>query len=134
MQVVTTTEEAQKTLKKLRQLLGHVKNSWVFVEGKRDKEALGKLGAANVLTISGNLRLSCKEVQGKTEEVVVLTDLDRRGDELAKKAKEELESLSIRADLETRKKLAGILKLKYFEEAARKYDELMEKMIEMRIE
>ncbi|MFH1393952.1 MAG: toprim domain-containing protein [Candidatus Micrarchaeota archaeon] len=132
--MVRTTEEAQNTLKKLRKLLSHIKEGWVFAEGLRDRRALERLGCMNVLTISGNLKSSCEKVRGKTDEVIVLTDLDRRGDELARKAKEELEGLSIRADLETRKKLAGILRLKYFEEAARKYEELMEKMREKRID
>lgn len=132
--MVTTTEEARKTLKKLRQLLAHIKESWVFAEGQKDRRALERLGCTRVLTISGNLHSACEKVRGKAEEVVVLTDLDRRGDELAKLARGELERYSIRAELETRRKLAGILKLRYFEDADRKYEELMEEMKDKRIE
>lgn len=116
--------EIKDRLKRLRKLLGQLKDSWVFVEGKKDKQALEKLGIKNVLTISGNLRLSCDKV--KTERVFVLTDLDRRGDELARAARDELEARSIKADLEVRKMLAHTLRIRYFEDAKRAYDELIE--------
>lgn len=132
--MVRATEEAEKNHKQLQRLLEKLKQSWIFVEGKKDKQALRAFECENVLTISGNLLLSCNQVQGKTDEVVILTDLDRRGEELAKKAKQELEGCSIRAEIETRKKLAGILKLRYFEDIKRKYDEFMEKMKELRLE
>jgi len=101
-----------------------LKDGWVFVEGKKDKQALEKLGIRNILTISGNLRLSCGKVKAK--KVFVLTDLDRRGDELARAARDELEGRSIKADLEVRKKLAHTLRIRCFEDAKRAYDELIE--------
>jgi len=118
----------QERLKKAKVLLEQLKDGWIFVEGKRDKEALAKLGLHNVLTISGNLRLSCERVRKQKGDVkvFVLTDLDRRGGQLAKMAKDELEGLSITADLITRKMLARTLKIRYFEDAKRAYDELIE--------
>jgi 5S rRNA maturation endonuclease (ribonuclease M5) len=116
----------EERLKRLRKLLGQLRGGWVFVEGIRDRHALEKLGITNILTISGNLRQSCRRLDGKAERVYVLTDLDRRGDELAKAARDELEALSIRADLEMRKKLAHTLRIRYFEDAKRAYDELIE--------
>ncbi len=124
----------RESLKQLRKILGYLKESWVFAEGKRDKEALARMGCTNVLTVSGNLRQSAEGLKGNAGTVVVLTDLDRRGNELAMRAKEELEGLSIRADMETRKKLGRILRLKYFEDLARKYEEFMQKANERRIE
>ncbi|MBU0533093.1 hypothetical protein KKB44_06390 [Candidatus Micrarchaeota archaeon] len=115
--------EIKDRLKRLGKLLERLKEGYVFVEGKKDKKALEKLGITNVLTISGNLRLSCDKVEKGT--VVVLTDLDRRGDELAVAAKDELERHSISVDLETRKMLAHTLRIRYFEDVKRAYDELI---------
>ena len=116
--------EIKERLKRLKKVLEQLKNECVFVEGKRDKQALEELGITNVFTISGNLHLSCDKI-GNVQRVFVLTDLDRRGDELAKAARDELESRSIKADLEARKKLAHTLRIKYFEDAKRAYDELI---------
>ncbi len=114
--------EKEEKLKKLEKLLAKLKGECVFVEGIRDKAALKKLGFEHILTISGNLRLSCRKVHAGR--VFVLTDLDRRGDQLAKMAREELESCSIKADLEARKHLAYLLNIRFFEDAKRAYDEL----------
>lgn len=111
-------------IKKLRKLLEQLNDGWIFVEGKRDREALRLLGLQKILTISGNLRQSCAKIQ-KDEKVFVLTDLDRRGEQLARMAKDELEGLSITVDLEMRKNLAYILNIRYFEDAKRAYDDLL---------
>jgi 5S rRNA maturation endonuclease (ribonuclease M5) len=129
-------DEIQKTkhcLKNLESILEKLKEEWVFVEGKKDKNALRKFGIENIKTISGNLRISCNEVSGVAKKVVVLTDLDRKGEELAKRANEELESCSIKADVETRKHLAAILDLRCFEDMERKYEKFMEKVKELKI-
>jgi 5S rRNA maturation endonuclease (ribonuclease M5) len=118
--------EIEERLKRLDKLLEQLRPGWVFVEGKRDKHALEKLGIRNILTISGNLRQSCERLEPHVDKVYVLTDLDRRGDELAKAARDELEGLSFRADLEMRKRLAHTLRIRCFEDAKRAYDELKE--------
>ncbi|MDD5339929.1 MAG: hypothetical protein PHV13_01630 [Candidatus ainarchaeum sp.] len=119
--------EIKQKLKLLDKILKQLREGWVFVEGKRDREALALLGCRNVLTISGNLRISCDRVAEKgVETVFVLTDLDRRGEQLAALARDELEARSIRAELETRKALGRILNVRYFEDAKRGYDELIE--------
>lgn len=114
--------EIEEKIKKLERIFGELREETVFVEGKRDREALVQLGFRNVLTISGNLRQSCSKV--KSTRVFVLTDLDRRGDQLAIMAKNELESLSISADLEQRKHIAHLLNIRFFENAKKAYDEL----------
>jgi 5S rRNA maturation endonuclease (ribonuclease M5) len=118
--------EIRERLKKLERLLEEARKNWVFVEGRRDKEALRALGADQVLTISGNLRQSCSKLPADVNRVYVLSDLDRRGDEMALRAREELESRSIRADVETRRKLAHLLRIRFFEDAKRAYDKLRE--------
>ncbi len=68
----------------------------------------------------------CESLSGEERDVVIVTDLDRRGNEMAREAREELERYSVRADCETRVLLARILKIKYFEDVKRGYDEFME--------
>lgn len=119
--------EIKKRLKKLTKLLKKLESGWIFVEGKRDKEALERLGLRRILTISGNLNMNVRRLSDEKADVVfVLTDLDRRGEKLAFKAKDELEACSIRADLEMRRDLAHMLKIRNFEDAKRAYDKLKE--------
>lgn len=119
--------EVAYRLKMLRKMLGELGGGWIFVEGKKDREALSKLGISRVLTISGNLVLSCGRLKAEgAETVYVLTDLDRRGDELALRAKGELESCSIRADLEMRKRLGHMLRIRCFEDAFRAFEKIEE--------
>ncbi len=119
-------DEKQERLKAANKLISRLKGEWLVVEGQRDKKALQKLGMKKILTISGNLRKSVSALKGKAERVYVLTDLDRRGEQLARLAKDELEANSIRADLEARKRLAGIFRLRFFEDANRRYEKLVE--------
>ncbi|MDD5171800.1 MAG: hypothetical protein PHF60_02075 [Candidatus ainarchaeum sp.] len=120
--------ETKDRLRLLGKLLEQLKAGWIFVEGQKDRKALEKLGLGKVLTISGNLRLSCQRLAegDRPDKVYVLTDLDRRGDELALKARDELEACSMRADLEVRKGLARVLRIRNFENAKRAYDKLKE--------
>ncbi|MBI5046638.1 hypothetical protein HZC07_02805 [Candidatus Micrarchaeota archaeon] len=124
-------EDNVDKLKKLEEILEKLRSGWVFVEGKRDKDALQKLGCSKIFTISGNLRLSCDQLEKQLQEsgektpVFVLTDHDRRGDELAIIAKNELESRSISVDLETRKLLGRMLGIVNFEDAKRGYDRVL---------
>jgi len=119
-------ETIAKQLKALERILSDLRESWLFVEGKKDKVALGQLGCTKILTISGNLRRSCETLGADVEKVIILTDLDRRGDQLLLAAKDELEGCSKIADIETRRRLAGILGLRCFEDIGRKYDDFME--------
>ena len=121
--------EIEERQKKLDKLLQKLQGSWIFVEGKKDRKALHALGYVSILTISGNLRQSCDRLTAiNAEKVFVLTDLDRRGDELAKLARDELEARSIRADLEMRKDLGHLLNIRNFEDAKRAYDKIKEEL------
>lgn len=123
--------EIRERLKKLDKILDMLRDSWVLAEGQRDRKALAGLGIRKVLTMSGNLRASCGELGRKNaDKAYVLSDLDRRGDELAKSARDELGSLSIRADTETRLKLAHLLRIRYFEDAERAYDKLKKELVD----
>ncbi|MFH1520889.1 MAG: hypothetical protein ABID61_04540 [Candidatus Micrarchaeota archaeon] len=103
--------------------------NFVQGQGKKDKTAFGRLGFTKILTISGNLRLSCAKLAREypaVKKVFVLTDLDRRGHQLAKLAKEELERFSIGADLEMRGDLGYILGIRNFENTKKAYDKFIE--------
>ncbi len=114
----------------LNRIMKDLKSSLVFVEGQKDKAALAILGIKNVFTISGNLKLSCKAVSERgADRVIVLTDLDDRGDELAKEADGELTRYGIICDAETRKNIKRILSIRYIENMAKKYAEFMEKIM-----
>ncbi len=112
--------------RRIHRLLRKIRSSVIFVEGRKDRDSMRKLGCERILTISGNLRKSCEAIGEDVDEVVVLTDLDRRGNELARLAKDELERYSIRAEVEIRKEIAGILDLRYFENTSRRYEKFME--------
>lgn len=122
-------ETVRHRFKALQKIMKDLRENWVFVEGKKDKAALEKLGCQRIKTISGNLRQSCSELDEEVERVIVLSDLDRKGDELLRAAKDELEACSKKADTETRARLAGILALRNFEDAERKYEEFMKQVI-----
>lgn len=113
------------SFKRLVNIMNELKESIVLVEGKHDREALAGIGIVNTITISGKLRQACQSVDN-TKKVIVLTDLDRRGDEQAKDAVEELQRYGINANIEYRKILGGILNLKYFEDIDKKYKEFLE--------
>ncbi|HSB47311.1 MAG TPA: toprim domain-containing protein [Candidatus Bilamarchaeum sp.] len=110
---------------------GKLRGKWILVEGLRDRKALSELGMTNILTVSGNLNKSCDYLERSgAQEAYVLTDLDRRGHELAKRAREELEARSIRADLEVRAQIARSLRIKNIEDAARAFERLKKEIEE----
>ena len=120
--------EAKDKLRRLEKLFRELRSGWIFVEGKRDRRALEHLGFTRILTISGNLRQSCGRLLKEKDQdmtVFVLTDLDRRGNQLSGLAKAELESCCLRADITTRKLLGRLLKVRCFEDAERGYGELL---------
>jgi len=119
--------------KELRKLMEKLKDAVVLVEGKKDEQALepyvrdGKILQA----ASGRLRKACERASELgVREVVVLTDRDKAGEELAKMAKAELEGHGIRANLEVRKTLMAMLRLAYVENFRKKYEEKMKELEE----
>jgi 5S rRNA maturation endonuclease (ribonuclease M5) len=81
-------EEIVKVVDDLRELSGRMP---VVVEGMRDAKALATLGIhTNVVTLSKGMSLFsfCEELSRSWREVVVLTDWDRKGGQLARRLKE----------------------------------------------
>jgi 5S rRNA maturation endonuclease (ribonuclease M5) len=124
------TEEKMKAIGRLalfEKAIAKLRGQWILVEGQRDRKALAELGMTNILTVSGNLVKSCDFLEKSgAQKAYVLTDLDRRGHELAKRAREELEARSIGADLEVRVAIARSLRIKNIENAKRAYERLKE--------
>ena len=98
-------------------LLDRVKDGRVIVEGKRDKEVLCSLGFTEITTINKGLYETTESIRDK--EVLVLTDFDSEGREIAKKLNLFLQSLGHKVDRETRRKIGFMftrLKIKKIEE------------------
>jgi 5S rRNA maturation endonuclease (ribonuclease M5) len=124
---VVSVEDEEKRIrvgKALKLISGHL----VLVEGKKDKSALEGLGFDRVIALSGRTRRIREIFSAYTDDrmVYVLTDLDRRGEQLARIAREELEAVSMHADIDARRELGYLLNIRYFEDAGRKYRKLME--------
>ena len=83
----------------------------LIVEGRRDEVALRNLGVrAEIIRLS---RLPLTEIAltaSSYKEVMILTDFDRKGDELAGKLLRYLEGYSCRVDAETRRELKKLVK------------------------
>ncbi len=84
----------------------------ILIEGKKDEEALRELGInGNIIKVSGSgLKLfEVAEIATKTSsKVIILTDFDKKGDILAKKLSEDIQSLGSHPDLNIRKNIIKI--------------------------
>ncbi len=78
----------------------------VIVEGKRDEVALRRFGIKIIIRMSGrSLYDLALYVSERHEEVVILTDFDRAGSEIAGKLNLLFGSLRIKVDTRTRGRL-----------------------------
>jgi 5S rRNA maturation endonuclease (ribonuclease M5) len=100
-------EEAIDELKD-RALCGAI----ILVEGKRDREALAKLGVSGEIVMTShqsllNLseRLACLK-----RDIIILTDWDERGEEVARQISVYMEADGVRPDNNIRCSLRGLLK------------------------
>jgi 5S rRNA maturation endonuclease (ribonuclease M5) len=84
----------------------------VLVEGQKDEKALKELGVnGNFIKVSGSgLKLfEIAELAAQSaSRVVILTDFDRKGNELAKRLSEDIQSLGSHPDLRLRRIIMGI--------------------------
>jgi|GEM_PF-3188140 len=125
--------EKKRALKLAERLLSAMREGWIVVEGQKDKKALGRLGCKNVMTVSGNLKITSKKLHEKgVEKVIVLTDMDERGNELLSESREELERYGISVDDFIRKQISGLMNIRYFENMEKKYEEFMKEIDEKR--
>ncbi len=92
-------EEIRVFLLKLRSFLNFQERWVVLVEGKRDKRALTLFGVEPVVEMRGrNYHDIAQELSEKFEGVVVLTDLDSKGEEIFKKLSRILPAYGLKVD------------------------------------
>ncbi|MEM4208287.1 MAG: toprim domain-containing protein [Candidatus Bilamarchaeaceae archaeon] len=115
----------KEEMKKIENTLSELRQNLVLVEGKRDKEALESLGCKDVIAVAGRKNQIRDIVSAK--KVIVATDLDQAGNELAKMIKEELEG-DMQVDCETRIKLAKLLQFRYFEDIKKRYEKVKDEV------
>lgn len=119
--------------KELRKLMEKLERSVVLVEGKKDERALiPYMREGTILQISsGRLRSACeKAAQMDAKEAIILTDRDKAGEELSALAENELRANGISPNMETRRRLLGILMLTYVENFGKKYEEKLNELTE----
>jgi 5S rRNA maturation endonuclease (ribonuclease M5) len=84
----------------------------VLIEGQKDERALRELGVnGNFIKVSGSgLKLfEIAEIAAQSaSRVVILTDFDRKGNELAKRLSEDIQSLGSHPDLRLRRMIMGM--------------------------
>jgi len=102
---------------KLLDLLKELKNKLVIVEGKRDKNVLCSLGFKKVITINKGIYETTEKIKDK--EVLILTDFDKEGKQIAKKLNLFLLSHENKVDKQSRRKIGLMfarLRIKKIEE------------------
>ncbi|MGB9719088.1 MAG: hypothetical protein ACPL06_00645 [Candidatus Anstonellales archaeon] len=114
-----TYEEKSRALKMLDNILENLRNGFVLVEGNKDAASLAECGISAV-PVSGRELLGI-HAEG---EVIILTDLDAAGDELAKMLEAEFSPRKgvKKVDSSTRKKIGHLLKLVHFENFSEKLE------------
>jgi len=88
------------------------KGTPILIEGKKDEEALKSLGIyGNFIKVSGSghkLFEIAEMAVKSSSKVIILTDFDKKGSELAKRLSGDIQSLGSHPDLEIRRKIMGI--------------------------
>jgi 5S rRNA maturation endonuclease (ribonuclease M5) len=84
----------------------------ILIEGKKDEEALKQLGIeGKIIKVSGSGLKLFEIAEMATEsssKVIILTDFDKKGEILAKKLSEDIQSLGSHPDLSIRRKIMNI--------------------------
>ncbi len=114
-----------KELKKIIEEMKEDKRKKI-VEGKRDKQALNKLGIKQVQTIKTK---PLRQITGKEKdkEVILLTDFDKTGKSRSKKLIKLYKAEGIKTDLKYKKRLGKLHGISEIEELPSKYKELKNK-------
>ncbi len=111
--MLSPSERLEETLKVIDELEELSREMPVIVEGKRDIEALELLGVkSNIITLSKGLSLLtfCETVSRDWPSVVMLTDWDRKGGQLARRLKEAFEANGTKVNYSIRMQLVILAK------------------------
>lgn len=108
----------EETLEQIEELLDELRKYSaegvpIIVEGALDEKALRELGVGgDVFQVSGSGRTALNFLEGLLQypQIVILTDFDRAGDELAKFCAEHLQRLGIEPIVNVREKLKVLLR------------------------
>ncbi|MCG2828865.1 toprim domain-containing protein [Methanothermobacter sp. K4] len=83
----------------------------ILIEGRKDEEALRELGVEGpFIKVSGSM-MGLSEIAlraASASRVIILTDFDRKGSELAKRLYTDIQSLGANPDLRIRRRLMGM--------------------------
>jgi 5S rRNA maturation endonuclease (ribonuclease M5) len=107
----TTDTEFLSALEKLSS-----SNKSIVVEGRKDKAALQQLGINNtIFTINKPLFALAEEIAATTNDIIILTDLDKKGRELYGRLSTLLQRLGVRIDNQYREFLFRKTKVRQIE-------------------
>jgi 5S rRNA maturation endonuclease (ribonuclease M5) len=121
-------EEVQQVIDELacRALNGSV----VLVEGRRDREALDSLGIRGEIIMTSQRQLFnlCEELARSGGDIIILSDWDERGEEVAGLLKTYLEADGVHPDLAIRDRIRTLARkeIKDVESLYRYYERLRE--------
>jgi 5S rRNA maturation endonuclease (ribonuclease M5) len=84
----------------------------IIVEGQRDRLALRNLGASGpvIMASSKSIMAMAEDVARQYQEIVVLTDWDEKGEEMALQIEQHLRHTRSYANLEIRSRLSRLVK------------------------
>ena len=106
------------TEQELLELLNKIKEEdiLIIVEGKKDKAALENFEIKNIKILNGkDIWNRCEEIAENNEEVIILTDFDKKGKELYIKIAKNCEKLGIKVNKIYREQLQKHTKLSHIE-------------------
>ncbi|MBN2052171.1 toprim domain-containing protein [Candidatus Woesearchaeota archaeon] len=90
-------KELKAIIENLYEMVEKYKQYLVIVEGKRDKVALEELGFEHIMPLNGRPLYDVAEnVQEK--QVIILTDLDKKGEEIYSRIKKDLDKRGVEVD------------------------------------
>jgi 5S rRNA maturation endonuclease (ribonuclease M5) len=104
--------ELEEILKKLKSLDDYL----IVVEGEKDKKALKELNIKNIATISGSSLEAFVEHLPKNKKILILTDFDKEGKQIAKRLAKILTVYGYTVDDKKRKEFKTIFKVTKIEE------------------
>jgi len=103
----------------------------VIVEGKNDRKALAEFGITNVMVLYGKALFEVvEEVEARTKECIILTDLDKKGKQLYGKLNSKLGQMCVKIDNKFRHFLFRKTKLRQIEGLATYVNKLGEKNLQ----
>ena len=88
---------------------------YIIVEGLKDKRALAALGLKKIITLKKPLYATVEDVAAKTTQVLILTDLDKKGKELFARLRKDLQKHRVKIDNKFREFLFKETKLRQIE-------------------